>query len=179
MGTGGIAVGRWMRTLARLGAGLSLAACAADPPTTDDACASDAAPPALHLAAFGGHGAERPEPATFPVWHPPQGGIVVGFDVAGRGVASHALELALRVTDAATGELLAVQILANVPFPCGSSGIRLATEQMVAVTAPVELEALYDRGVTISATAWWSATESLEATLEGTLVDEVPPDWAP
>jgi hypothetical protein len=182
-GIGPVDVSRGLAAVAALAVAVAAGGCAASGAPAGSACEAAAAPaggaPSLAIGRFDGAGAPLDAPATCPVWRPPQGGVVVGFDVLGRGVPEQALELSLRVSDAATGELLGLQVLAHVPLVCSASGTRVAAEQMVAVTAARELADLVGATVVIEVKAWLTPTEVLAATATATLVDQVPAAWAP
>ena len=127
---------------------------------------------------FSLHIKDWPNGSDIPVWPPPQGGIVTGFNLIVSGTPKRASRILTKVEDADDGTLLVDDSIRKVKLLCQESGVRLLPQFMVAFDWQFKLEDLIDRNAIITIELIFNEDEpeefSIMATHEGVLVGEEP-----
>ena len=119
-----------------------------------------------------------PNGSGIPVWHPPQGGIVTGFNLVVTGTPKRASRILTTLEDADDGTLLVEDSIRKVKLLCQESGVRLLPQFMVAFEWQFKLEDLVERNAIITIELIFNEDEpeqySIIGTHEGVLLDEEP-----
>ena len=141
-----------------------------EPCTSDKMCPPEDYPcpcletecPSMEFGTFSLSIEEWPNGSDIPVWPPPQGGIVTGFNLVTKGTAKRADRLETTIEDADDGTLLLDDSINRVKFLCQGEGARLLPQFMVAFEWNMELEDLDDRNAVITITAVFNEGEPNE-----------------
>ena len=119
-----------------------------------------------------------PNGSDIPVWYPPQGGIVTGFNLVVTGTPKRASKILTTIVDAEDGTLLADDSIRKVKLLCQENGLRLLPQFMVAFQWQHKMEDLIGRNAIIEIELIFNQDEPEEFTItakhEGLLVDEEP-----
>ena len=119
-----------------------------------------------------------PNGSDIPVWYPPQGGIVTGFNLVVTGTPKRASRILTTIVDAEDGTLLVDDSIRKVKLLCQENGVRLLPQFMVAFEWQYKMEDIIGRNAIIQIDLIFNQDEpeefTITATHEGLLVDEEP-----